>query len=805
MLSLVFRGARARTNRPVSPSFRRPFVPRVDVLEDRTVPATLTVTNLNAAGPGSLGQAILDAESAAYPGADVISFAPSLKGTLALGGPLTLTGALTIDGPASGKVSIDGGGSGRLFSISPGATVAMSHLTLTGGSADRGGAIYNAGTLSLSDDTLSANVARGAAGGGNAFGGALFNAGGVVAIDRCTFTGNQALGGDGGTGGQTITLPDGTTVGLLGVAGGGAAWNDGGAQTVTRSAFTGNRAVAGDGGDNSTELGFPAVGGTAFGGALGSGNLFAATAPTLSLTGSVLADNQAVGGDGTVGGFYAFGLNGGGFGGAIETATGAATIADSTISGNCATGGNNGTIALPMFGITVNNVGAFGQGAGVDSEADFIDFPAPEPAATLSLARSVLSDNVAVGGEGTGNGQGGGLNASGADVVLTDCTVRGNQALGGVGGMVVSFGAFSFTEGGGGGIGAGLQSIFGSLTMTGVTVSDNLGRGGAAGSGPSGGFAQGGGVYSELQTLHVANCLLSGNRAVSGDGGSPMEADGGGMEIDDDLASLSGVTFRGNVAQGGTAGPGGDGGLADSGALWVGSDQPGSYTSLQMTGCNFIANQALGGPGGAGGNGGNAWAGAVGLAQGTTATLTDAHFVGNLAQGGRGGSGGNGGDALGGALLNSSGATATVQGSGFFTNAALGGAGGAGGSGGNARGGAIANLQLYDQFGVPTSSSLTVVDCNVSGNLAGGGAGVSGGNGQGGGLYLGAQGTTTIKTSLVTGNAAAATAGGRGEGGGIYIDPLATACADALTKAHLNGNHTTGAGDDLFGVLGDCP
>src|SRR5262249_59176252 len=109
-------------------------------------------------------------------------------------------------------------------------------------------------------------------------------------------------------------------------------------------------------------------------------------------------------------------------------------------------------------------------------------------------------------------------------------------------------------------------------------------------------------------------------------------------------------------------------------------------------------------------------------------------------------------------------------------NAARGGAGGSGGSGGNAQGGAIANLQLYAWFGLATS--LTFVDCNVSGNLAAGGAGVSGGNGQGGGLYLGAQGTTTLQNSRVTGNAAAATAGGRGEGGGIYIDPLATTFAD---------------------------
>src|SRR5262249_26825949 len=230
-------------------------------------------------------------------------------------------------------------------------------------------------------------------------------------------------------------------------------------------------------------------------------------APALSLADCVLANNQAVGGDGTLGGPYAFSLNGGGFGGAIEVVTGTATIADSTISGNQAYGGNNGTVPHALFRATFSNFGGFGQGAGVDAEADFLGFSAAGSAVTLSLNRSVLSDNVAVGGDGTGNGQGGGLNALGVDVVLTDCTVRGNQALGGVGGTVFSFGTFSSVEGGGGAFGAGLQSTFGSLAMNGVIVSDNQSQGGAAGSGPWGGYTQGGGVYSGLQTLRMTNSV----------------------------------------------------------------------------------------------------------------------------------------------------------------------------------------------------------------------------------------------------------------------------------------------------------
>jgi thiol-disulfide isomerase/thioredoxin len=50
----------------------RSFVPGLDVLEDRTVPSTLTVLNNLDNGPGSLRQAILDADS--NPGLDTICF-----------------------------------------------------------------------------------------------------------------------------------------------------------------------------------------------------------------------------------------------------------------------------------------------------------------------------------------------------------------------------------------------------------------------------------------------------------------------------------------------------------------------------------------------------------------------------------------------------------------------------------------------------------------------------------------------------------------------------------------------------------
>src|SRR5438093_924204 len=63
------------SNSPASPPrrrARRAHTPRLEALEDRTAPAVFTVSNVNDSGPGSLRQAILDAD--AGPGGDTIAF-----------------------------------------------------------------------------------------------------------------------------------------------------------------------------------------------------------------------------------------------------------------------------------------------------------------------------------------------------------------------------------------------------------------------------------------------------------------------------------------------------------------------------------------------------------------------------------------------------------------------------------------------------------------------------------------------------------------------------------------------------------
>ena len=74
---------------------------------------------------------------------------------------------------------------GRIFSIGEGFTVTLTNATLINGKADKGGAIYNDGSLTLSDVKLSDNAA-------DSYGGAVFNNGHLV-IGNSVFDSNDIV------------------------------------------------------------------------------------------------------------------------------------------------------------------------------------------------------------------------------------------------------------------------------------------------------------------------------------------------------------------------------------------------------------------------------------------------------------------------------------------------------------------------------------------------------------------------------------------------------------------------------------
>jgi hypothetical protein len=153
---------------------------------------TITVTNVNDSGPGSLRQALVDVNDG-----DTISFA--VTGTIALtSGELLVDKNITISGPAAASLAVDGNARSRVFHVNSGKTVSISDLTITNGNAcctppdDDGGGIYNDhATLTLVNCSISSNVAEQDGGGG------VWNDHGTLTISNCTFSSNSADGGGG--------------------------------------------------------------------------------------------------------------------------------------------------------------------------------------------------------------------------------------------------------------------------------------------------------------------------------------------------------------------------------------------------------------------------------------------------------------------------------------------------------------------------------------------------------------------------------------------------------------------------------
>jgi hypothetical protein len=144
-----------RTDRPTPQRSR--LVP--ELLESRWVPSA--VRNLNDACTGSLRQAILDA-----PSGGTVIFRPGLSGTITLTtGELLISKDLTTDGPGASVITISGNQASRVFNIAATYTVNISGLTITDGEVMRatakGGGILNAGTLTVTNSTLSGNSADG--------------------------------------------------------------------------------------------------------------------------------------------------------------------------------------------------------------------------------------------------------------------------------------------------------------------------------------------------------------------------------------------------------------------------------------------------------------------------------------------------------------------------------------------------------------------------------------------------------------------------------------------------------------------
>lgn len=226
-------------------------------------------------------------------------------------GTVNITNSTVSNNSALGTImgttaSANGGG----IANGPLGTVHITNSILSGNSANAdpsigsantrlgaGGGIYNSGTMSIANSTLSNNSGTSTRNDSLCFcsglGGAIYN-GGTIDVINSTLSSNSVNG-----------------AGANGTQGGGVYNQNGGTFNVTTSTFSGNSALA-------TQHGQTALGGGLYNGG------------TLTITSSTVANNSATG------------ISGGACGGGVSS-SGGLNITKTTIAGNSAGGGTGGS------------------------------------------------------------------------------------------------------------------------------------------------------------------------------------------------------------------------------------------------------------------------------------------------------------------------------------------------------------------------------------------------------------------------------------------------------------------------------
>ncbi|MEM1170443.1 MAG: DUF4347 domain-containing protein [Cyanobacteria bacterium P01_H01_bin.35] len=228
--------------------------------------------------------------------------------TVSSGGGIYNSGTLTINnstisGNFSGNENFSNGGGG-IYNIG---TANISNSTIIGNSADAGGGIVNFGTANISDSTISSNSALFFSGGG------IINNSGTISITNSTITGNSSDFAAGILNYSGIANISNSTISSNSATiGGGGIINNSGTISITNSTISSNS----------------------------SGGIINYLA-TANISNSTISDNS--------------GSNGGG----IANTGGTANISNSTISGNSASNGgagiyNSGTAIISNSTITRN-------------------------------------------------------------------------------------------------------------------------------------------------------------------------------------------------------------------------------------------------------------------------------------------------------------------------------------------------------------------------------------------------------------------------------------------------------------------
>jgi hypothetical protein len=355
------------------------------------------------------------------------------------------------------------------------ASLSLTNSAVTGNTAVNqwGGGIANVGWFTLSDSTISGNVAD--------RGGGVSNSG-QATLTNNTVSSNSAVGWDGGgilnleTG--TLTVVGGTVSDNTAVFGAGIRnWNQAHVTDVTVSNNVATRAGGGVsnrlGGATMTMSGSTVVGNVAQDGASGgignSGNI--------TVINTTLSENTAT-------------TDGGGM---VNFTGGTADLSEMTFSLNSASTGGGGISNRPDANMTLTGVTVHGNTSEVEGAGGVAN------AGTMTMRKSIVSSNTAP------EGGGGILNTETGALTLMTTTVTGNTT-----------GTWS----------GGIRNL-GAMDIMDTTVSNNTAQGGAGISNRPGAWmaltnstvsGNEGGSVSNWSTLILASVTVSGD-GIFNDGG----------------------------------------------------------------------------------------------------------------------------------------------------------------------------------------------------------------------------------------------------------------------------------------------